>query len=505
MKRIPGSPLLICQIGAICGSVFLGCGQWPRCALLFNCLPVFLSLLSVCSQASAADAWPQYRGPRGSGVADAANKLPAELGPETNVLWKVPLPPGHSSPVVVGERIFVTAVRDKQLLTMGLDRATGNVVWECESAHETLEKIHGIGSYAQPSPATDGERVFSFFGSSGLYCYSVAGTPLWNLRMGPFNNDFGAGTSPILVDDRLIMVQDHDQDSFLTALDKKTGKQIWKTDRSEFPRNYCTPVLWEVGGQKQIVVAATLRVVGYDFATGHELWTVRGLSRMVCMTPVVGPDGLLYVAGWSAGGDPGERIQIGPFEEAIASDKNGNGLLEENELPDGAIKTRYTQVDRDKSGSITREEYEYFRGLFDKAPMWCWPSSRAVRGTSPPRMCCGNTPSTSLFAHRRSSIRTSCSPSRTAAFSPRLDARTGKALKEGRLQASGDYYSSPVAADDKVFLLNVRGQLTVISAQGKWEVLHTADFSEDAYATPAIADNRLYLRTAGHLYCLGVK
>src|SRR5262249_18771052 len=157
------------------------------------------------------------------------------------------------------------------------------------------------------TPAADAERVVSFFGSYGLLCYDRSGKLLWQRPMGPFKNDFGAGSSPVLAGDWILLCQDHDQGSFLAAIDKRTGATVWKTDRPDFLRGYCTPVLWESGGRKQVVVAGTLRVAGYDLASGKEVWTVRGISRTVCMTPVVGDDGTLYVAGWSAGGDADAR------------------------------------------------------------------------------------------------------------------------------------------------------------------------------------------------------
>ena len=153
-----------------------------------------------------------------------------------------------------------------------------------EAPHKTLEKIHGIGSYAQPSPAADAERVVVLFGSSGLYCYDHAGKELWKQPMGPFNDEFGAAASPIIDGERVILCQDHDTESFLAAFDKRTGKELWRTDRSEFSRGYSTPVVWKVEGKKQIVVAGTLRVAGYDYDSGQELWTVRGLSRVNCIT-----------------------------------------------------------------------------------------------------------------------------------------------------------------------------------------------------------------------------
>src|SRR5262249_44689916 len=184
--------------------------------------------------------------------------------------------------------------------------------------------------------AAGGERVVRFFGSYGLLCYGRAGKLLWQRPLGPFKNDFGAGSSPVLAGDWVILCQDHDQDSFLMALDKRTGETVWKTDRSEFLRGYCTPVLWDAGGRRQVVVA------GYDLATGKEVWTVRGISRTVCMTPVVGDDGLLYVAGWSAGGDAEARIRVEPFDAVIKRlDKNGNGKLEASELTTGPMAERF--------------------------------------------------------------------------------------------------------------------------------------------------------------------
>jgi outer membrane protein assembly factor BamB len=463
-----------------------------------------MGCLAFTPPARGAD-WPQFRGPGGSGRAATAEKLPAEIGPETNVVWKIALPPGHSSPVVVGKQVYLTAVRGEQLLTMALDRLTGKVLWEVEAPHDKLEAIHRIGSYAQPTPAADGQRVVSFFGSSGLYCYDTQGKLLWKRPMGPFNNDFGAGSSPILIDDRVILCQDHDTDSFLEAFDKRTGETLWRTDRSEFPRNYCTPVIWEVDGKKQIVVAATLRVVGYDFDTGAELWTVRGIARTVCMTPVVGEDGLLYVAGWSAGGDAGERITVEPFEKAAAQfDANGDGLLEEAELPDNAIKERFSQVDRDKSGTITPGEYEYFRGLFDQ-------SRNVVVAIKPGGR--GDVTESHLLWENFKYVPFCASPlyANGLIFTVKdggifscLDAKSGELLKFGRLGATKNYYSSPVAGDGKIYAINEAGQLSVVSAAKDWRVLSTADFGEDAHATPALVGGKIYLRTAGHLYCFGL-
>jgi outer membrane protein assembly factor BamB len=460
------------------------------------------ALVGLCVLPAIGGSWPQFRG-NATGRADAA-KLPAEIGPDDHVKWKAPLPPGHSSPAVEGDRIYLTAVRDGKLLTMALDRATGEKRWEADAPHEKLEEIHRIGSHAQSSPATDGERVVTFFGSSGLFCYDTDGKLQWSHRMGPFKNDFGAGSSPIIVDDRVILCQDHDVGSFIAAYDKVSGKQLWRNERTDCFRNYCTPVVWEVNGRKQLVVAATLRIIGYDLETGREVWTAGGLSRVVCMTPTVGTDGNLYVAGWSAGGDAGERITIAPWADVVGQyDTDKNGTFEEGELPKGDVKQRFSQFDRDKDEHITKAEYEDFRGLFDKSQN----VALAIRPGGE-----GNITDTHVLWRQDRNIPFCASPLyygghvflvKDGGIMSSLDAKTGKPVKVARLPATGEYYSSPVAGDGKVYLLNEDGQLTVLKAEGKWEVLHKAEFGEAGYATPALVDGRIYLRTGGHLYCFG--
>jgi putative heme-binding domain-containing protein len=452
-------------------------------------------------------AWPQFRGPASAGRPVVDAPLPDRIGPETNVVWSVELPPGHSSPAIHGDRIYLTAVRDQTLLTLGLDRRTGAVLWEQQAPHDNLEDLHQIGSYAQSSPATDGEHVVSFFGSSGLYCYDRDGTFLWNRPMGPFKNGFGAGSSPIILDGRVILCQDHDSGSFLAAYNIANGSTLWETDRSEFPRNYCTPVIWDVDGERQIVVVATLRAVGYDFDTGSEVWTVRGLSRFVCPTPVIGDDGTLYLAAWARGADAGERLVFDPFDTKItAVDADGNGRIEQSELAGekgSDLERRFDLIDRDKDGAITRGEYEEFRivletsenGIFAIAPggrgdatstHLRWRYQQHVPFCASPLLVDGH-----LFGVKDGGILTT------------LAAATGEPVKTGRVRGNAAYYASPVFGDGRVFLVDEAGVLTIVSAAAEWEVLDSVDFGEPVYATPAIADGRIYVRTTGRLYCFG--
>lgn len=465
----------------------------------------FLLILSLPVVTFAAD-WPQFRGPGSNGISTPEVPLPADIGPEKHVVWKTPLPPGHSSPAIVGDKIFLTAVRDKEHLeTLCLDRAKGKILWRVEAPHKTLEQIHGIGSYAQPSPAADTECVVAMFGSSGLYCYDHAGKELWHRELGPFVDEFGTASSPIIGGDRVVLARDHDLGSFIAAYDKQTGKELWRVERSEFGRSYSTPVIWTVDGKRQIVLAGSLRVVGYEWETGRELWTVRGISRVVCSTPVIGDGNRLLVAAWSAGGEPGDMIRMEPFADFAAQfDENKNGTLEKAEVGNSAaLKTRFSQCDRNKDGQITKTEYDNFAMLFDR-------SQNGLLAIKPG--CSGDASESNLLWRYDKFIPYCASPLscgervfmiKDGGILTCVSAATGKATKSGRMGATGNYYASPVAGDGKVFLLSQKGMLSVVSNVDQWQVLHSVDFGEECYATPALLDGHIYLRTAGHLYCFG--
>lgn len=464
-----------------------------------------ITALLCAGSLACGEEWLQFRGPRSSGVSVSQRPLPVELSTSSFVLWKSKVPPGHSSPVLSKDRIFMTGADGDRLLTIALDRTTGKPLWEAEAPHDVLEEIHKTGSYAQSSPATDGEIVVSFFGSSGLFAYDKDGKPLWSHRMGPFKNDFGAGSSPLIDGDRVILVQDHDIGAFIAAYDKTTGKEIWKTDRSEFTRNYSTPVIWEVNGKKQIVVTATLRIVGYDFETGSEIWTVHGVSRIVNMSPIIGPDNVLYAATFSPGNDADNRVTPLTVEELFAADTDQNGTIEEGEFPEHPFKGRFTQIDRDKDGHITKDEYRSVARQHSDGKNVFLAISPGGRGdiskthvrweqTKQLPYC----PSPLYYDGRLYMVKDG------GVFSV-LDPTNGKVLKHVRLKATGNYYASPVAGDGKIYLMNQIGVMTVVSAEQGWKELHTVDLEGDGHATPAIADGRIYARVGNQLYCFGLQ
>jgi len=463
---------------------------WP--ALL---LPGLLSTTSL-----QAENWPQFRGPNAAGVSGSTVPIPADFTPERHLRWRASIPPGHSSPIVFGDRVYLTAVAGDELLTIALDRLTGRELWRRAAPHEGLEPIHRTGSHAQSSPATDGEVVISFFGSSGLAAHDTDGRQLWFHRLGPFKNDFGAGSSPILDGDRVILVQDHDVDSFLAVFDRLSGRLLWRVDRGEFLRNYSTPVIWEVAGRRQIVIAATLRIVGYDLETGREAWTVNGVSRIVNMTPVIGPDNTLYAACWSPGGEGDDRATPLPIADLFAADADGNGTIELAEFPEHPFRRRFSQLDRDKNGRLSRAEYEAVSRAHSQG-------RNVLLAISPG----GTGDITASHVRWEQTRQLPYCPSplhyrdhlfliKDGGILSVIDPATGKIRHQARLSATGNYYASPVAADGKIFLLSEAGQLTVLDAAQGWRELHTHAFEGDGHATPALVDGSLFLRVGETLY-----
>jgi outer membrane protein assembly factor BamB len=455
--------------------------------------PLLLSLLG--TQASAD--WPRFRGPNGSGVSEEKGELPVRFGPSENVAFTTELPPGISSPVVAGGRVYITGLRGKDLVTLALDESTGKVLWEKRAPAESLEKVHPTSSPAASTPAVDGARVVVFFGSFGLLAYDPDGKELWRLPLGPFNNTFGTASSPIIEGPLIFLNCDQDLGSFLIAVDKVTGKIRYRVERPEFPRGFSTPIVWKEGGSKQVVVAGTLRVAAYAVEDGREAWSAGGLARIVNPTPVVG-DGLLFVASFSPGGDTGERISMPSFDTyAAAQDANKDGLLSEDEVPAGEMKSRFPQIDVNKDGKITRAEWENMARIFDEAKngiIACKPQGE------------GRTPA--LWRYDRGTpyvpspifYRGHIAMVKDGGIVTVLAAGDGKLVKQIRLPAGGNYYASPVAGGGKIYLASLSGEVTVLSAGGEWEILASCDLGGACAATPAISGGRLLVRAGGKLF-----
>jgi outer membrane protein assembly factor BamB len=460
-----------------------------------------LAVLLVCHIAVADE--PQYFR-RDGGIFGGKQPLPDDLSADAAEHWRTDLPPGHSTPCVHGDSIFLTTWDESknELATIALDRVSGKLRWKKVVPAREIEKVHLVGSPASSSPACNGKQVFSFFGSYGVLCYDLDGELLWERKMGPFQDEFGASSSPILAEGMLILNEDHDIHSFLIAIDQETGQTVWKTPRPDVTRSYSTPVIWDDGDSKQVVVAGALQLAGYDLVTGRKRWWVNSLSRIVDPTPNV-YDGLIYIATWTPGGDQTERIAMEPFSEALANmDKNQDGQIGKSELPEGSpVVPRFFRVDLDQDEKLNKLEWDRHASVFARAQnvalavqpggegdvtkknvKWVFhrslptvPSSVVYEGV--------------LYMVKNGGIITS------------LDASDGKLLKQGRARGPGNYYASLVAGDGKVYLVSERGVVTVLRAGRQWDILSSHDFGERVMATPVAAGGQLFIRTDEALYC----
>ena len=316
-------------------------------------LPVVTILVLGFHGLADAENWPQFRGWNGAGISEEKN-LPIHWSAQDNVYWKAELPgPGHSSPCIWGDKIFLTAFRPEggppkisdewvpepkgELIALALSTRTGKVLWQ-RKIPVKIEQVHVFNSPASPTPITDGKRVYFYFGSYGLLCYDLEGNKIWDLPLGPSGNDHGGSSSPILYKDSLIMNSDNDEDPFLLAIHKKTGKPKWRTSRSSFDRSFATPMLWQVNGKTEVVVSGSYRVKGYDPDTGEEIWTCRGMTRWAVPIPVAA-HGLLFATSGLGGNvflaiQPGGRGDITDTHLAWQRAKTGQ-VAWQKRLPAG--------------------------------------------------------------------------------------------------------------------------------------------------------------------------
>ncbi len=461
-----------------------------------------LALTGVVSPALAAD-WPQFRGPNGSGAIEAAG-VPVEFGAGKNVLWMANLPPGHSSPVLAGERVFVTAADEGKLLTICLRRKDGRVLWRREAPRSRTSELNRFNHAASPSPAADGENVYVFFSDYGLLSYGLDGNERWRVPLGPFDNSMGMASSPIVVDDKVVLVCDQDSDSFMIAVDRNSGDGVWRTERPGYTRGFSTPTVHRPpDGPPELIVPGAYQVAGYSLDDGQELWRVRGIAFEVKSLAVT--DGaMLYVHGWSSTGDSSNE-SLPPYAEALAEhDADADGRFSEEEAFLPLMRARFNSYfDFDRDGFVDEGDWNNTQARLAArnallairlggrgdltASNIAWRYSRALPNVPSPLLY-----RNVLYLVKDGGILTSLNP------------QTGAVYKQGRLPgAMGRYWASPVAADGKVFVASEEGTVTVLEASGDWEILSTNDLGAEVFATPAIEPGRIYFRTRETLYCFG--
>jgi outer membrane protein assembly factor BamB len=437
---------------------------------------VWIVAISVCAplvveESKGSENWPQFRGPGARGVADDVD-FPDEWSATKNVAWKTSVPGrGWSSPVVWGDHVFLTTVVNtaaseapvKGLYLGGnrleppksghewkvlcLDLTGGQVRWE-RTVHRGLPKspVHLKNSYASETPVTDGNRLYACFGNIGLFCLDLDGKMLWERSVEPrkMRDGWGTAASPVLHGDRLYLVNDNEESSYLLALDKATGREIWKVQRDE-KSNWSTPCVWENDRGTEIVTPGSGKVRAYGL-DGKLLWSLSGMSSITIPTPHA-DGGLLYLS---------------------------SGFVASRLRPLYAIRPG-------ASGDISLKKGENHNEFV----AWC---NRTIAPYNP---------STLWYRGR---IYVLYDRGLVACF----DARTGDTIYERQRLPGGAFTASPWASHGKVFCLSEDGDTFVLRAGDKFEVLHRNPLREDdmGMATPAMAGRRLLIRTSARVYCI---
>jgi len=435
-----------------------------------------LLVLTVAALANAEN-WPSFRGPNASGVADGKPTATNWDGAKgTNILWKTSIPGlAHSSPVVWGDRVFVTtAVSSKgnENFRHGLfgdvtsdtdvskhswhvyclDKRTGKIVWD-QVAAEGVPKVkrHVKSTHANSTPATDGSHVVAFFGSEGLFCYDVNGKLQWKKDLGTldagwfYDPDYQweTASSPIIYKNLVIVQCDVQKNSFVAAYDLKDGKQVWMTPREEIP-SWGTPTIYEGPSRAELITNATRAVRGYDPATGKELWKLAGNPEVTATTPVAA-QGLIFICNSYSPNQPIYAIRPGA---------NGDISLKKDET-----SNQYVAWSMQRGGTYMPTPVIYGEYLY----------TCANHGI----MACYN-------------------------------AKTGERLYQQRIGDSGGSYSaSPVAANGKIYLSSEDGDIFVVKAGPKYELLATNPMGEVLMATPAISDGMIFVRGQHNVFAIG--
>jgi len=418
--------------------------------------------------------WPQWRGPYANGVAPYGNP-PVEWSENKNIKWKIQLPGlGHATPVIWDNQIFVVSAintgktvdpdegkqtRAKRSLapfTMGtsniyqfviyaINRSDGQILWQ-RTAREELphEGVQKTATWASCSPVTDGEHVYAFFGSKGLFCYDMAGNLIWEKDLGNLNikANWGEGSSPVLYGNNIIINWDHQDQSSLIVLDKKTGNEIWKVARDE-KTSWSTPLIVDNNGQQQIITNASSRVRSYDLANGELLWESSGGSAEVIPSPVAADD-MVYIM--SGGIMLANYLQAIKFTEATGDIADSKALVWTHDKD-----TPYV------SSPLLYDDKLYFLKSND--------------GT----LACFNADSGDEYFSRK------------------------------RQKGFGSVYASPVGAGGKIFISSRNGSTLVVKHGNQYEVLAVNKLDDSFSASPVVVDNELYLRGEKNLYCIEEK
>lgn len=483
-----------------------------------RCIAAVLLVACLLAETSAAQSnWPRFRGHNGQGIADQAVSFPVTFGPSQNLRWKTELSPGHSSPVLWGTRIFVTAEQDDVLQTICLNRDTGAELWKQNAPKRLLERVHRINSHASPTVVADAEIVCACFGSYGVLCYDHDGNELWRRPLEqPVRNTFGSASSLMLAGDLVIFPCENQTESFIEALHRTTGARVWRKDRAGFGSSWSTPVVLTRNGTEELLVYGVFRLTALDLRSGADRWSVFGLADEPAITPSLG-DGLVFVSSYNMNSNT-EVVGLPTYAELLSQlDKNSDGLISYEEgKPNRSVLSRndadgegdhplrifYRMLDKNRDEQISATEYTALRkwlGGFEH--------ENGLVAIRPPQDTDGQ--ATIEWVHRKGVPEIPsplCHDGRiylvkNGGIATCLDSRSGRQLYQQRLNAGGPYYASPILAGGNVYATSARGTVTVFPAGDTLRVLARNEIGERIMATPAFVDGEIYVRTESHLMC----
>ena len=479
-----------------------------------------------------AEDWPQFRGPNCNGISTSKVAMPAEFSPTKNVLWSAAIGDGVGCPIIAGGRVFVSALGDPGHVALyAFDAASGRFEWGKQWDMGDATKVHKTNSLAATTPASDGKRVYFYHAYVGMVALDAKdGDIEWHREMPVpyYIFDWGPAMSPVLYKDKLLFVQADDLHAALYALDTKTGKLLWKDDRSDQAVNYSHPIVAKGSQGDEIVVGGTGMLIGYDPENGKRLWHARTLLRNIKTTPVSFGD-RIYVS-LQSGGIANQWLQSADAKGAeVGRGGNGDGKLSKAEMqamvgkrkiPESFFKMTFDKGDLNKDGVLEGIELDKaflsennFAGArFDTPSEKAGDQSiHAVRAGGR-----GDVTKTHvLWMHNPSQIDHIVSPLvvdgrmllvKGGGIATGFEIAGGKKLwGPKRINNTCEYFASPIYADGKIYIAGENGYMVVLKSSDKLEILAKNDMGEPIVGTPAIADGRMIVRTRGHLYCVGLK
>jgi hypothetical protein len=439
---------------------------------IFFTLLLFLITNVLIAQNNASDYnknWPQWRGPYATGYAPIANP-PTEWSETENIKWKIRIPGrGHATPIIWDDKVFILtaiqtdntienetpdsdessgrrgppankAVNMHDFMVIAIDRIDGSVVWETKVCEELpVDATHNLGTWASNSPVTDGEHLYAYFGSRGLYCLDLEGKILWSRDFGQMEKkmSFGEGSSPALYGDKLVIIWDHEGESYLYIINKKTGEDIRKIPRNE-ASTWASPLIIEVNGKEQVITSATSKMRSYDLETGEIIWEATGMTANVIPNPVGNKDVVYIMSGFR-----GNALQAIDLSKAKGNITGTNAILWE-----------YNQDTPYTPSPLLFNDRLYFL--------------RSNNG----QITCLNT----------------------------TDGSVNYSLE--KLEGTGTVFASPVGVQDRLYISSESGITYVIKEGDNFEIIATNTLDDGNFASFAIAGNELFIRGFQYLYCI---